>query len=217
MTAGQFISARHHLDSSLHTLLLGQVSSLNDIFSADSKSDTAVQSTMEGFLASVERRAYVIALSSCRDQQIALDIVQDSMFKMVKSYSNKPSEQWPPLFFKVLNNRISDQHRKRGFDRLVRWFGVDTSEDEQVTDAIDQLASDEIGPDSLSDSIELKQAMETALSSLSFKQQQALILRLWQGLSVKETAIAMEISEGSVKTHLSRAVHEMREHLQEYR
>lgn len=190
---------------------------MNDIFSADSGSDNTAISNMDDFLASVERRAYVIALAACHDQQIALDIVQDSMFNMVKSYSKKPVEQWPPLFFKVLNNRITDQHRKRGFGRLSQWFGSQDVESESVVDAVDQLASEEIGPENLADAGELKNAMELALSHLSFKQQQALILRLWQGLSVKETATAMGISEGSVKTHLSRAVHEMREHLQEYR
>jgi len=167
---------------------------------------------MDGFLASVEKRAYVIALAACRDQQTALDIVQDSMYSMVKSYANKPPEQWKPLFFKVLNNRITDQHRKRGFGRLTRWFGNDSVESEPTVDAVDQLPSEEISPENSSDSRNLNNAMELALATLSEKQRQALVLRLWQGLSVKEAAIAMEISEGSVKTHLSRAVHIMARH-----
>ncbi len=201
----------------MQSFSLGQDLNLNDVFSADADSDQSAQQSMDGFLASVEKRAYVIALAACRDQHNALDIVQDSMFNMVKSYSNKPSEQWAPLFFKVLNNRITDQHRKRGFGRLAQWFGNDNVEDEPGTEAVDQLASDEFGPDNIADSSELSNAMELALAKLSFKQQQALVLRLWQGLSVKETAVAMDISEGSVKTHLSRAVHQMREHLQEFK
>ncbi len=196
---------------------LEQGFNLTDIFSTDLEPDETVLRTMDGFLASVEKRAYVIALAACRDEQVALDIVQDSMFSMVKSYANKPAAQWPPLFFKILNNRITDQHRKRGFGRLAQWFGNENAEDEPVVDVVDQLESNEISPDSIADSSELSYAMERALSRLSFKQQQALVLRLWQGLSSKETATAMGISEGSVKTHLSRAVHEMREQLQEYR
>ena len=201
----------------MQSFSLGQDLNLNDVFSADADSDQSAQQSMDGFLASVEKRAYVIALAACRDQHNALDIVQDSMFNMVKSYSNKPSAQWAPLFFKVLNNRITDQHRKRGFGRLAQWFGNDNVEEEPGTEAVDQLASDEFGPDNIADSSELSNAMELALAKLSFKQQQALVLRLWQGLSVKETAVAMDISEGSVKTHLSRAVHQMREHLQEFK
>ncbi len=171
---------------------------------------------MDAFLASVEKRAYIIACAACRDKDIALDIVQDSMLNMVKSYSQKPCEQWTPLFFKVLNNRITDQHRKRGFRRLTQWFG-ENNDDEASAEAVDQLASDRFGPDDIASSSELANVIETTLHNLTHKQQQALMLRLWQGLSVKETATAMGISEGSVKTHLSRATGEMREHLQDFR
>ncbi len=201
----------------MYTPGFAQSLNLNDIQSADSHSDRSVQQRMDGFLASVEKRAYVIALAACRDPQTALDIVQDSMFSMVKSYATKPPEQWPPLFYKVLNNRITDQHRKRGFGRLAQWFGNDSAEGEPVTEAVDQLPSDECSPDNVAGSTELSSAMESALAALPLKQRQTLVLRLWQGLSVKETAIAMDISEGSVKTHLSRAVHVMREHLQEFK
>ena len=201
----------------MQTPNVGHGITLNGNFSADFESLKSEHISLDGFLASVEKRAYVIAFAACRDQQAALDIVQDSMYNMVKSYANKPPEQWKPLFFKVLNNRITDQHRKRGFGRLTRWFGNDSVENEPTVDAVDQLPSEEISPENSSDSRHLNSAMELALSSLSEKQRQALVLRLWQGLSVKETAIAMEISEGSVKTHLSRAVHIMREHLQEFK
>ena len=209
--------SRRGLDPTMNRLNIQQGFSLSDKFSADSIVNESSQHSMDGFLASVERRAYVIAFASCRDQQIALDIVQDSMFRMVKNYSSKPSGQWQPLFFKVLNNRITDQHRKRGFGRMARWFGNNSVENEQATEAVDQLATEEIGPENLAISTDMKSAMELALTQLSIKQQQALMLRLWQGLSVREAAIAMGVSEGSVKTHLSRAVHEMREHLQEFK
>jgi len=182
----------------------------------DSSSDKTVYANMDAFLASVEKRAYVIARATCHDPQIALDIVQDSMFNMVKSYATKPADQWTPLFFRILNNRIADQHRKRGLGRLTQWFGERRDDEDAGPEPVDQLASDEFCPETLADSLELSESMSEALDHLTFKQQQTLILRLWQGLSVKETASAMGISEGSVKTHLSRAVHEMREHLQEY-
>lgn len=200
----------------MENTLLEHPTILDGLFTDETNSDRRVHTSMDAFLASVEKRAYVIAMASCRDQDTSLDIVQDSMFRMVKSYSNKPAEQWPQLFFKILNNRITDQHRKRGLGRLTQWFGSKTDEQDTATNVTDQLPSEDFGPDTLTNSVELSDAINSALKRLSFKQRQTLLLRLWQGLSVKETAAAMEISEGSVKTHLSRAVHEMRRLLEEY-
>ena len=97
---------------------------------------------MDNFLAAVEKQAFVIARSACRDEQVALDIVQDAMFSMVKNYTGKKPETWTPLFFKILNNRITDQHRKRGLGRLTQWFGTSHDNDDNIieitmTDYID--------------------------------------------------------------------------------
>ena len=170
---------------------------------------------MDGFLESVEKRAYLIALSAVKDEQSALDIVQDTMFSMVKNYASKPAEEWPPLFFRILNNQITDRHRKRGLGRLTQWFGY--KHDEDAPEAVDQLESEDYCPETLASSLDVQTAVKSALETLSHQQQQALILRLWEGLSVKETATAMNISEGSVKTHLSRAVQAMRTQLEEHR
>jgi RNA polymerase sigma-70 factor (ECF subfamily) len=188
---------------------------LTGLFS-DKTQDTTHHS-IDGFLASVEKKAFVMALAACQNQDAALDIVQDAMFSMVKNYTDKPTEQWAALFFKVLNNRITDHHRKRGFGRLKQWLGRNSSEPEDTQEAVDQLDSEVFGPDVFVDASEISTSIQSALTQLSSKQQQALVLRLWQGLSVKETAQAMDVSEGSVKTHLSRAVHEMRDLLSEYK
>lgn len=179
-----------------------------------------VLSSMDNFLASVEKQAFVIARTSCGDEQQALDIVQDAMLSMVSKYAQKSADQWPPLFFKILNNKITDQHRKRGFGRLTRWFGMRSEDDAfegTSIEAVDQLDDGDFTPEVMADSYRLQEAFSSALEKLSFRQQQALMLRLWQGLSVKETAVAMGVSEGSVKTHLSRAVREIRPYLEDYR
>lgn len=181
------------------------------------KTQDVSRASIDGFLASVEKKAFVMSLAACQNQDTALDIVQDAMFSMVKNYKDSPSEQWAALFFKVLNNRIVDHHRKRGFGRLKQWLGRNSSESEAAEEAVDQLDSEVFGPDVFVDALEINSAVQSALARLSSKQQQALVLRLWQGLSVKETALAMNVSEGSVKTHLSRAVHEMRNLLSEYK
>jgi RNA polymerase sigma-70 factor (ECF subfamily) len=134
---------------------------------------------------------------------------------MVKSYAKKPAEDWPPLFFRILNNQITDRHRKRGLGRLTQWFG--SKQDDDAPEAVDQLESEDFCPETLASSLDLQTAVKSAMDTLSHQQQQALILRLWEGLSVKETATAMSISEGSVKTHLSRAVQAMRTQLEEHR
>lgn len=172
--------------------------------------------SIDSFLASVEKQAFVIAMTSVHQEDVALDIVQDSMLKMVKYYLDKPSDQWPPLFFKILYSQITDYHRPRGFARLQRWFGKTDEERNESSDGVDELPSLIADPVQSFDDLQINDAIQSALQQLSLKQQQALILRLWQGLSVKETAIAMSVSEGSVKTHLSRAVKEMRVHLKEF-
>ena len=189
---------------------------MNGLASKDKNPDLDQHKTLDSFLASVEKQAYVIALSACRDQQAALDIVQDSMLKMVQSYRNKPPQEWRPLFFKVLNNRVADHHRKRGFSKLTQWFGARGNEGDNEPDVLDQLPSPQLNPESMTDATMLNNQLATAMETLSEKQRQVLLLRLWTGLSVKETAVAMSISEGSVKTHLSRAVTEMRKLLKDF-
>lgn len=189
---------------------------LNAQFPLESDPEFAHGQDIGAFLMSVERQAYVIAIASSRDRDTALDIVQDAMCSMLKHYQHKPARQWKPLFFKVLNNRITDHHRKRGFQRLVRWWGSN-DQDDSACEAVDQLAAASVEPDQMADANSLGKEIEAALQQLSHRQRQVVLLRLWQGLSVKETARIMGVTEGSVKTHLSRAVGELQKVLKDYR
>lgn len=171
---------------------------------------------LNDFLASVEKQAFVMAKFATGDPDAALDIVQDAMFKLVQQYGTRPEEQWRPLFFKILHNRITDQHRKRGFmQRMSQWFGIESDNGENV-DVVDQLASDEFLPEDLAASDDTGVALREAFRLLPKQQQQVFSLRMWQGLTVEETAIALSVSGGSVKTHLSRALKKLREQLHEY-
>ena len=143
----------------------------------------------------------------------ALDIVQEAMFGFVRKYSARPEEEWRPLFFRILQNKIRDWHRnakvKKGLGLFWPFKGSDDSiqelEDPKEKNILDTLES--------SDSVE---AMHVAIRVLPLRQQQAFLLRAWEEFSVKETAKIMEVSEGSVKTHFSRAVATLRESLKEY-
>jgi RNA polymerase sigma-70 factor, ECF subfamily len=168
---------------------------------------------MESFLASVERRAYRMAEIGTSNSEEALDIVQEAMFGFVRKYSARPQEEWRPLFFRILQNKIRDWHRtakvKKGLGLFWPFKGSDDSiqelEDAKEKSILDTLEA--------SDSIE---AMHVSIRALPHRQQQAFLLRAWEEFSVKETAKIMEVSEGSVKTHFSRAVATLRESLKEY-
>lgn len=167
---------------------------------------------LNAFLASVERRAYRMALLAAREHADALDIVQDAMFSLVKHYAEKPATEWPLLFQRILQNRILEWHRhqtrsKRWFSR---WFSNSVDEDEE-----DPLALVE-DPQEGDPQVLLARAGDInivlkCVEALPVRQQQAFLLRAWEGLDVADTAAAMQCSEGSVKTHYFRAIQTLRQ------
>lgn len=169
------------------------------------------------FLASVERRALRFADIAVRDRDEALDLVQDAMIKLARNYSARPEEEWTPLFYRILQNGIRDWHRRQMVrNRVMVWFGrAPASEDDQ--DPVAQ-APDPMGrtPDEQIESTEAMQALERAVAALPARQREAFMLRTFEGLDVADTATAMGCSEGSVKTHYSRAIHTLREVLGEH-
>ncbi len=177
--------------------------------------------TMEEFLASVERRAFRMAQISTGNSEDALDIIQDTMFIWVRKYSEKPEEEWRPLFFRILQNKIRDWHRRNNIRKRWRiWLQPwsKSYEDEAVENPIEQLAdptASDIGDQMILD--HSMEVLETSLAALPLRQQQAFLLRAWEEMNVRETAAVMGCSEGSVKTHYSRAVHALRNLLEDQR
>lgn len=168
--------------------------------------------SLEQFLAGVERRALQMARVRTGDPDAALDIVQDAMYKLVKNYRDKGADDWPPLFYRILNNGIADFHRKRarGWKVFDRWFGGDDTVDPVNT----APAAANLQPDSVLQTDQSMAALETAIRELSTRQQQAFMLRCWEGLNTADTANAMGCSEGTVKTLYSRALHSLRDRLE---
>jgi RNA polymerase sigma-70 factor (ECF subfamily) len=171
---------------------------------------------IEAFLRDVEARAYRIAQMSIRDRDEALDIVQDAMIRLVRRYADRPSAEWRPLFYRILKNRIRDVQRRRIVrSRVLSFFGGISSDEEHdpVAEAPAARTEDPLEQLTAGDAM---QALEQALALLPPRQREAFMLRNFEGLDVAETAVAMSCTEGSVKTHYSRAVHRLREVLAEH-
>jgi RNA polymerase sigma-70 factor (ECF subfamily) len=169
------------------------------------------------FLAEVEKRALRIAEISVRDRDTALDLVQNAMIKLAQKYFDRCSDEWTPLFYRILQNGIRDWHRRQAVrNRVMVWFGGRGTEENDY-DPI-ATAPDPGGrtPDELLQNHEAMQQLEHGLQNLPARQREAFALRCFEGLSVAEAAIAMGCSDGSVKTHYSRAVHALREALGEH-
>lgn len=169
------------------------------------------------FFADVERRALRIAEIAVRNREDALDLVQEAMIKLARKYANKSIEEWPPLFYRILQNGVRDYHRRQAVrNRVMVWFG-NSSNDDGDYDPI-AAAPDPAGrtPDQELQSGEAMQQLEVAVAALPNRQREAFMLRTFEGLNVRDTAAAMGVSEGSVKTHYSRAVHSLRDALGEH-
>lgn len=168
---------------------------------------------MDAFLAEMERRALRMAELAVRDREEALDIVQDVMLAFVRRYARKPDAQWPPLFYRCLENRIRDWYRRQGTrNRWLVWL-----DEPGEAPAAQRFADPHLpGPAQRLGDSDFAQALEQALAALPHRQRQAFLYRTWEGLDVAETALAMGCGQGSVKTHLFRAMQTLREQLQEF-
>ena len=174
----------------------------------------ATPKEMSDFLASVERRAFKQAVFAVQEEESALDIVQDAMLKLAEKYSTRPAEELPLLFQRILQNAIRD-HFRRGKVRstwttLLSNLGLGGEDEEGDPLETLEVADDANVPASPADRFEQSQVMaaiEEAVQSLPDRQREAFLLRYWEELDVSETAKVMGCSEGSVKTHCSRATH----------
>ena len=173
---------------------------------------------LEAFLAGIERKAFRIAQIALRDADDALDAVQDAMLQLVRRYAARPAAEWKPLFYRILENRVRDQHRRRSVrNRVLAWFPRRAGEEgEEDPDPIAAAGDPGPGPEAQLESGEALAALEAALQALPARQRQAFLLRNFEGLDVTGTAVAMGCSAGSVKTHYFRAVQALRGRLGEF-
>lgn len=174
----------------------------------------ASEKELSDFLKSVEKRAFKRVVYAVRDDDAALDIVQESMIRLAEKYIDRPAQELPLVFQRILSNATMDWFRRQKVrNAVVRNFSEfeSTSEDGDF-DLLETLIThdDSTATESASDSVSRSQillAIEGEVAQLPTRQREAFLLRYWEELDVAETAAAMGCSEGSVKTHCSRAVH----------
>jgi RNA polymerase sigma-70 factor (ECF subfamily) len=176
--------------------------------------DSATQRQLDDFLRQQQGKAYKMTYALTQNRDDALEIVQDAMLQLVQKYAGKPAADWPLLFYRILQNRIRDFHRKQNFRQL---FGLFKANDEDSAQEAIERASDpyQPSPEQHVQNAGFHQHILQALKTLPLRQQQVFLLRAWQEFDTRETAYALGISPGSVKTHYSRALASMRTQLGE--
>lgn len=180
----------------------------------EAHSPLASDKELSDFLKSVEKRAFKRVAYAVRDDDAALDIVQDSMIRLAEKYVDRPAAELPLLFQRILSNATMDWFRRQKVRRaVVRNFSeYESSSDDADFDLLETLAAENDSPaaESAADSVSRAQillAIDGEVARLPTRQREAFLLRYWEELDVAETAAVMGCSEGSVKTHCSRAVH----------
>ena len=174
---------------------------------------------MEQFLKSVERRAYRLAQIATGSRDDALDVLQDAMCEFVRAYAGKPRDQWRPLFYRVVQNKIHDWHRRSRVRNFFTGLLPGRRQDQDREEESDPMQHfpDPAAPDAFV-AVQTGEALarlEAALRELPVRQQQTFLLRAWEGLSVADTAAAMGCSQGTVKTHYSRALETLQKNLKD--
>jgi len=174
----------------------------------------ASEKELSDFLKSVEKRAFKRAVYAVRDDDAALDIVQDTMIRLAEKYSDRPAAELPLLFQRILSNATMDWFRRQKVRNSVlkNFSDFEAPGEDGEFDFLETLEALEgsTRSESAADSVaraQILQVIESEVAQLPTRQREAFLLRYWEELDVAETAIAMGCSQGSVKTHCSRAVH----------
>lgn len=174
----------------------------------------ATDRELSDFLKGAERRAFKRTVYAVRDDDAALDIVQDSMIRLAEKYADRPAEELPLLFQRILSNATLDWFRRQKVRNALfqNFSDFDSEAFEADFDLLESLESADGGSaaESAADSVSRAQVIaliDEEVSQLPTRQREAFLLRYWEELDVAETAQVMGCSEGSVKTHCSRAVH----------
>jgi RNA polymerase sigma-70 factor (ECF subfamily) len=174
----------------------------------------ATEQELTSFLKGVEKRAFKRTAYAVRDEDAALDIVQDAMIRLAERYGDRPAEELPLVFQRILSNATMDWFRRQKVRNAVvsNLSDFESAGEDGDFDLLESLEAVDgaLGAESAADQVsrvQILQAIEVEVAALPTRQREAFLLRYWEEFDVAETAEAMGCSEGSVKTHCSRAVH----------
>ncbi len=175
----------------------------------------ASRSELSAFLEGVERRAFKQAVFAVREEEAALDIVQDAMLRLAEKYGDRPAAELPLLFHRIVQNAIRDWFRRQKvrslwttlFSSLAGGHGEDDDQDPLETLEAASGSDPSETPATALERSQVLEILEEEISKLPSRQREAFLMRYWEERDVAETARAMGCSEGSVKTHCSRAAH----------
>lgn len=174
----------------------------------------ATDKELSDFLKGIEKRAFKRAVYAVRDEDAALDIVQDAMIRLAEKYADRPAEELPLVFQRILSNATMDWFRRQKVRNNVmrNLSDFEGADDDGEFDLLEMLTSADgaLGFESAEGTVSREQTLrliDEAVQMLPTRQREAFLLRYWEEMDVAETASVMGCSEGSVKTHCSRAVH----------
>lgn len=170
------------------------------------------------FLAGIEGRAFRIAHIATGNRDDALELVQEATIKLVQKYATRSEGEWAPLFYKILQTRILDWHRRQAVrNRFRTWFTrPKDAEQEDEEDALEQFPDDgSHEPSAQMENAQFMSRLNHELGILPHRQQQVFLLRVWEGMDIAKTALVMNCSESSVKTHYARALKRLRGQLED--
>lgn len=173
----------------------------------------ATEKELADFLRSVEKRAFKRAVYAVRNDETALDIVQEAMMRLAEKYADRPAAELPLVFQRILSNATMDWFRREKSRGVVmqNMSSLQRSDEDGEVDLLEALQALDAGtraegPDEAAARAQTRARIEAALVDLPTRQREAFLLRYWEEFDVAETASAMGCSEGSVKTHCSRAI-----------
>jgi RNA polymerase sigma-70 factor (ECF subfamily) len=176
----------------------------------------ATDKELSDFLKSAERRAFKRTAYAVRDDDSALDIVQDAMIRLAEKYGDRPAAELPLIFARILSNATMDWFRRQKVRQsVVQSFSeLESTAEDGEYDLLETLVaaqdgSEPAGPAERLSRVQTLGMIEFEVAALPPRQREAFLLRYWEDLDVAETALVMGCSEGSVKTHCSRAVHSL--------
>lgn len=156
---------------------------------------------MKTFFKDNERSAFLYCHYRGIEQSVCLDLVQESMLQLLTKYQHLPSNEWRPIFYRILDNKIKDEYRRRAFKKVVFFWELPGEEAQYDMQIFDQTSNES--------ATKLQQRLHDAITQLSEQQRQAFVLRQISGLSEKQTAEVMRTKVGTVKSHYHRAIKQL--------